>query len=142
MEFRRYDLDADRHTVCASSPLCGPNDLRFCHSKGRALRRVRRNQLPGRYMALGWVDVTMDAGDTPASSAGCYWSDVVSRPEWQGRSFWRVRRPILSAYHVAVGRLRLDAIIATDCSVCSGFGRRCNEYVHRRGCYVWRSRWL
>ena len=62
MEFRRHDLDADRHTICASSPRCGPNDLRFCHSKGSALRRVRRNQLPGRYMALGWVDVTVDAG--------------------------------------------------------------------------------
>src|SRR6266542_4386829 len=39
----------------------------------------------------------------------------------QVRSFWRVRRPILSAYHVAVERLRLDAVIAIDCSVCSGF---------------------
>ena len=40
MEFRRHELDADRHTICASSPRCGPNDLRFCHSKDSALRRV------------------------------------------------------------------------------------------------------
>src|SRR6266498_4534617 len=140
MEFRRHELGTNRHTNCASSPHCGPNDLRFCHSKGSALRRVRWNQLPGRHMALGWVDVTVDAGDTQASSSGCYRSDVVSRPEWQGRSFWRVRRPILSAYHVAVERLRLDAVIAIDCSVCSCFSSRCNEYVHGTGCYVWRSR--
>ena len=34
MEFRRHKLDADCHTICASSPRCRPNDLRFCHSKG------------------------------------------------------------------------------------------------------------
>src|SRR4029077_4542444 len=140
MEFRRHELGADRHTICASSPRCGPNDLRFCHSKGSALRRVRRNQLPGRHMALGWVDVTVDAGDTPASSSACYRSDVVSRSEWQGRSFWRVRRPILSAYHVAVERLRLAPVISAESSFCTVVGSRCNEYVHGRGCYVWRSR--
>src|SRR2546423_3204259 len=139
MELRRRELDADRHTICASSPVWRPNDLRFCRSKGSALRRVRRSQLPGRYMALGWVDVTVDAGDTQASASGCYWPDVVSRPEWQGRSFWRVRRPILSAYHVAMERFRLDAVISADGSVCSGFSCRCNEYVHGTGCYVWRS---
>src|SRR5438093_13351322 len=140
MEFRRHELGADRHTICASSPRCGPNDLRFCLSKGSALRRVRRSQLPGRHMALGWINVTVDPGDTPESASGCYWSDVVSRPEWQGRSFWRVRRPILSTYHVAMERFRLDAVISTDGSVCSCFSGRCNEYVHGRGCYVWRSR--
>ena len=62
------------------------------------------------------------------------------RSEWNGRSFWRIRWPILSAYHVAVERLRLDAVIPTDCSVCSVFSGRCNEYVHGTGCYVWRSR--
>src|SRR6266542_4386825 len=76
MEFRRHELGTNRHTNCASSPHCGPNDLRFCHSKGSALRRVRWNQLPGRHMALGWVDVTVDAGDTQASSSGCYRSDL------------------------------------------------------------------
>src|SRR5204863_5529113 len=140
MDFRRHELDADRHTICASSPRRGPNDLRLCHSKGSALRRVRRKQLPGRHMALGRGDVTVDGGDTPASTSGCYRSDVVSRPEWQGRSFWRVRRPILSAYHVAMERLRLDAVIAIDCSVCPGFSSSCNEYVHGTGCYVRRSR--
>ena len=70
----------------------------------------------------------------------CYRSDAVSRSEWQGRSFWRIRRPLLSAYHVAMERLRLDAVISADCSVCSVFSSRCNEYVHRTGCYVWRSR--
>src|SRR5438045_8256172 len=139
MEFRRHELGADRHTVCASGPRCRPNDLRLCHSKGSALRRVRRNQLPGRHMALGWIDAAMDTGHASTSTYSCYRSDVVSRPEWQGRSFWRVRRPILSAYHVAVERLRLDAVIATDCSVCSGFSGRCNEYLHGTGCYVWRS---
>src|SRR5205814_9944058 len=123
------ELGTDRHTICASSPRCGPNDLRFRHCKGSALRRVRRNQSPGRHMALGWIDVTVDGGDTQQSSSGRYRSDAVSRPEWKGRSFWRVRRPILSAYHVAVERLRLDAVIATDCSVCSGFSGRCNEYL-------------
>src|SRR6266481_3269294 len=88
-------------------------------------------------MALGWVDVTVDAGDTPASPCGCYRSDVVSRPQWQGRSFWRVRRPLLSAYHVAVERLRLDPVISADCSVCTGGSGRCNEYVDGRGCF-WR----
>ena len=72
--------------------------------------------------------------------SGCYRSDAVSGPEWQGRSFWRVRRPILSAYHVAMERLRLDAVIAIDCSVRSGFSGCCDEYVHGTGCYVWRSR--
>src|SRR6267154_4102370 len=138
MEFRWHDLDADRDTICASRPGCGPNDLRFCHSKGSALRRVQRNLLE-RHMALGWVHVTVDAGDTPASPFGCYRSDVVSRSEWQGRSFWRVRRPLLSAYHVAVERLRLDPVISADCSVCTGGSGRCNEYVDGRGCYVWRS---
>src|SRR5438876_12117495 len=140
MEFRWHELGADRHTICASSPCCGPNDLRFCHSRSSALRRVRRDQLPWRYMALGWLDVTMDAGYTQASSYGCYSSDVVSRYEWQCRSFWRVRRSILSAYHVAMERLRLDAVISTDCSVCSGFRGSRNEYFHGTGCYVWRSR--
>src|SRR5438034_8340231 len=139
MEFRRHQLDADRHAICTSSPRCGPNDLRFCHSKGSALRWVRRNQLPGRHMALGWVDVTVDAGDAPASASGCYRSDVVSRPEWQGRSFWRVRRPILSTYHVAMERLRLDAVIAVHCSVCPGFSSRCNKYVYGTSRYVRRS---
>jgi hypothetical protein len=36
-------------------------------SKGVLFGGLRRNQLPGRHMALGWVDVTVDAGDTPAS---------------------------------------------------------------------------
>ena len=84
---------------------------------------------------LQWTEATPDH-----HPSGCYRSDVVSRPEWQCRSFWRVRRPILSAYYVAMERLRLDAIIATDCSVCPGFSGRCNEYVHGTGCYVWRSR--
>src|SRR5882762_2099614 len=137
MEFRRHELDADHHTIVASSPRCRPNDLRFCHSKDSALRRVRRNQLPRRHMALGWVDVTVDAGGTQASPSGCYRSDVVSRPEWQGRSFWRVRRPLLSAYHVAMERLRLDPVISTESSVCTVVGSRGNEYVHRTGCYVW-----
>src|SRR5882762_6744537 len=140
MEFRRHELGADRHTICAASPRCGPNDLRFCHSKGSALRRVRWKQLPGGHMALGWVDVTVDAGDTQSSPSGCYRSDVVSRPEWQGRSFWRVRRPILSAYHVAMERLRLDPVISTESSVCTVVGSRCNEYGDGRSCYVWRSR--
>ena len=109
-------------------------------SKGSALRRVRRNQLPGRHMALGWVHVTVDAGDTPASPFRCHWADAFSRSKWQGRSFWRVRRPILSTYHVAVERLRLDAVISTDCSVCASFSSRCNEYVNGTGCYVRRSR--
>src|SRR5882724_3696905 len=126
MEFRWHELDAYRHTICASSPSCWPNDLRFCRSKGSALRWVRRNQLPGRYMALGRVDVTVDRGDTQSSPSGCYRSDAVSGPEWQGRSFWRVRRPILSAYYVAVERLRLDGVIAIDCSVRSGFSGCCN----------------
>src|SRR5438094_2954795 len=77
MEFRWHELGADRHTICASRSCCGPNDLRFCHSRSSALRRVRRDQLPWRYMALGWLDVTVDAGDTQASSYGCYRSDVV-----------------------------------------------------------------
>src|SRR5215468_2720077 len=105
MGFRRHDVGADRHTIFATSPDCSRNDLRFCYSKGSALRRVRRNESPGRYLALGWVDVTMDGGDTRSSTYASYRSDVVSRSKWQGRSFWRVRRPILSAYHVAVGRL-------------------------------------
>src|SRR4030095_8951801 len=128
MDFRRHELGTDRHTVCASGPHCGPNDLRFCHSKDSALRRVRWNQLPWRHVALGWVDVGVDTGDTQPSASGCYRSDVVSRSEWQGRSFWWVRRPILSAYHVAVERLRLDPVIAADCSVCTGVGGRWHEY--------------
>src|SRR6266480_6306265 len=102
LEFRRHDLDADCHTICASRPGCGPNDLRFRHSKGRAFRWIQRNLLE-RHMALGWVHVTVDAGDTPASPFGCHWADAFSRSEWQGRCFWRVRRPLLSTYHVAVG---------------------------------------
>src|SRR6266513_3056176 len=73
MGFRRHDLDADCHTICASRPGCGPNDLRFRHSKGRAFRRIQRNLLE-RHMALGWVHVTVDAGDTPASPFGCEWA--------------------------------------------------------------------
>ena len=84
---------------------------------------------------LQWTQATPQP-----SSSGCYRPDVISRSEWQGRSFWRIRRPILSAYHVAMERLRLDAVISTDCSIRSGFSGRCNEYVHRTGCYVWRSR--
>src|SRR6266550_9525316 len=139
MEFRRNELDAYRDTICASSPRCWPNDLRFCRSKDSALRWVRRNQLPGRYMALGRVDVTVDRGDTQSSPSRCYRSDAVSRSKWQGRSFWRVRRPILSAYHVAVERLRLDPVISADCPVCTVVGGRCNEYGDGTGCYVWRS---
>ena len=39
----------------------------------------RRNQLPGRYMALGWVDVTVDAGHASPSPSCCYRSDAISR---------------------------------------------------------------
>src|SRR5262249_23609684 len=140
MELRWHKLDADRYTICASSALCGPNDIRCCHSKSRALRRIRRDQLPGRHMALGWVDVTVDRGDTPASACGCHWSDVVSRPQWQCRSIWRVRRTILSADHVAMERVRLDTVISTNSAVCSVFSGRCNEYFDGTGSYVWWSR--
>ena len=101
-------------------------------------RRVQWNQLLGRYMALGWVDVTVDAGHASPSPSCCYRSDAISRSQWQGRCFWRIRRPLLSAYHVAMERLRLDAVKSTDCSIRSVFSGRCNEYVHRTGCYVWR----
>ena len=47
--------------------------------KGGTLRRVRRNPLPGRYMALGWVDVTVDAGHASPSPYCCYRSDAISR---------------------------------------------------------------
>ena len=30
--------------------------------------------------------------------------------------------------------------ISADCSIRPGFSRGCHEYVHRTGCYVWRSR--
>src|ERR1700746_1246588 len=100
MEFRRHELGADRHTICAPGAHCRANDLRFCHSKGSTLRRVRRDKLPGRYLALGWVNVTVVTGDTYASPSGCHWPDVVSRSERQGRSFWRLRRTLLSTYHV------------------------------------------
>src|SRR5437667_3314556 len=138
MEFRWHDLDADRHTICASRPGCGPNDLRFCHSKGSALRRVQRNLLE-RHMALGWAHVTVDAGDTTASPFRCHGADAFSRSKWQGRPFWRVRRPLLSTYHVAVGRFGLDAVISVDCSVCSLLSSGWHEYVHGTGCYVWWS---
>src|SRR5581483_1948806 len=140
MEFRRHELDPDRHTNCASSPRCGPNDLRFCHSKGSALRRLRRKQLPGRHVALEWVDVTVDTSHASTSAYCCYRSDVISRPGWQRRSFWRVRRPILSTDHVAMERFRLDAVISTYGSFCSRFGSGCNEYFHGTSCDVWWSR--
>ena len=71
---------------------------------------------------------------------GDYRPDAVSGPEWQGRSLWLVRRPILSADHVAMEHLRLDGVIAIDCSVRSGCSGCGDEYVHGTGCYVWRSR--
>ena len=77
---------------------------------------------------------------TPKHHPTAVTGPMLSRSEWQCRSFWWVRRSILSAYHVAVGRLRLDAIISTNCSVCSGFSGSCNEYFHGTGCHVWRSR--
>src|SRR6266536_105759 len=86
MEFRWHDLDADRDTICASRPGRGANDLRFGYSKGSALRRVQRNLL-GRHMALGWIHVTVDAGDTTASPFRCHWVDAFSRSKWQCRSF-------------------------------------------------------
>ena len=42
---------------------------------------IQRNLLE-RHMALGWVHVTVDAGDTPASPFGCHWADAFSRSEW------------------------------------------------------------
>src|SRR5207248_1688339 len=77
---------------------------------------------------------------TPKHHPTAVTGPMLSRSEWQCRSFWRVRRSILSAYHVAMERLRLDAVISTDCSVCSGFRGSRNEYFHGTGCYVWRSR--
>src|SRR6185437_9764438 len=103
-----------------------PNDLRFSYSKGSALRRVQWNLLGG-HMALGWLHVTVDAGDTAASPFCCHWANAFSRSEWKGRCFWGVRRPILSTYHVAVGRTGLDAVISGDCSVCACRCSCCHE---------------
>ena len=48
-------------------------------SKGSTLRRVQRNQLLGRYVALGWVDVTVDTGHASPSPYCCYRPDAISR---------------------------------------------------------------
>jgi hypothetical protein len=40
---------------------------------------VRRNQLLGRYMAVEWVDVIVDAGRASPSAYCCYRSNAISR---------------------------------------------------------------
>ena len=84
---------------------------------------------------LQWTQAT-PAHHPPAVTGPMLFPD----PNGRADRFWRIRRPLLSAYHVAMERLRLDAVKSTDCSIRSVFSGRCNEYVHRTGCYVWRSR--
>src|SRR5215217_5892811 len=43
-------MDSDRHEICASGAGCGPNDLRFCRSKGSALRGFN-----GTYLSDTWL---------------------------------------------------------------------------------------
>jgi hypothetical protein len=54
---------------------------------------VTTEPLPGRYMALGWIDITGHVGDTPASPFGCYRPMLFPDPNGSA-DLWRIGRPI------------------------------------------------
>ena len=77
-------------TALASAPSCRPDGVRQCHSQSSALRRIQWNKLQGRHVVVGWDNFSVDTCQNCASSQARNWSDAVSGPKWQGRSFWRI----------------------------------------------------
>src|SRR6266542_4311301 len=71
-------------------------------TESSALRRIQRQKLFGRYLALGWHRFPMDAGQTYAFSNGCHRSYALHRPERQRRHIWRIRWAFLPGHHVAM----------------------------------------
>src|SRR5215510_12325471 len=112
-------MDSNHDKYAASGPLCRSNGVRFCRSEGGPLRGIRWSKIPGRYLALGWSNFTVDTSHTGASASRSYGSDVVPGSKWPCRLFWRIRSAVLPTDDVAVERVRLDAIVPDYSSVCS-----------------------
>src|SRR5262249_51541511 len=114
--------------------------VRFCRSESGALRRIRWSELPWRYLALGWSNFAVDTSHTDASASRSYGSDVVPGSKWPCRLFWRIRSAVLPTDDVAVERVRLDAIVSTNGTVCTQFSSGCHQSCHGSGSDVRRSR--
>ena len=116
-----------------ASPAGGRADSLRCFDppKGRALRRIQRDKVSGRYLDLERQDFAMESGPARAFAPACHESDGVRGSEWERRCAWRIRWTFLSILDVAMDGLRLEWIVSRHAAVCSlvscGWGEWCDR---------------